>query len=123
MILSWLFSLFNPLKRILDTVDNSVDQETERLNIKSNIISTYVNAQVQVLTGRGWWFPILFIIPTAVHYGAVNLYSVFLCKTCILPQTWTIAALPSPFDQWEGVIISSMFIMKGGESIIRTWRK
>ena len=120
-ILGWLTS--GPLDRIFKTIDTSIDNETKREDIKTRAVESYLSAQVSVLTGRGWWFPLFFLVPTALHYGAVCIYSVLWCTGCRYPQAWTIAALPSPLDQWEGAIVGSLFIGKAGESIIARWRK
>ena len=41
----------------------------------------------------------------------------------VYPQPWTIAALPSPLDQWEGAIVGSLFVGKAGAWIIGGLRK
>ena len=118
-MIAFLLGLINPLGKLLKLVEAKVDNETERQRIQAETVQTYVNAQAQVLTGRGWWFPLFFIAPTALHYGAVNVYSVFWCKLCAYPQTWTIAALPAPFDQWEGAIVMSMFVGFMGRALLK----
>lgn len=124
MIWSLILGFFKgPLGRILDTVDRKVDSETERQRIKTEAVQTYVNAQAQVLTGRGWWFPIFFLVPAGLHFASVCIYSILFCRLCAYPQTWTIAALPAPFDNWEGAIVGSLFIGKAGEQIVAKWRK
>lgn len=117
---SWGLSLLTggSISRILDTIDKRVDNDTERERIKTQAVETYVNAQAQVLTGRGWWFPLLFIAPLGVWFSSVCIYSMLWCRSCAYPQTWSIAALPAPLDQWSGVIISSLFIAKTGEALI-----
>lgn len=120
-IFSWLLS--GPLDRIFKTIDNSVDNETKREEIKTRAVESYMAAQVQVLTGRGWWFPLLFLIPAGFWFASVCVYSVLWCKGCIFPQTFTIAALPPPLDQWMAAIVGSLFIGKAGESLIGRLRK
>lgn len=116
-LLSWFSS--GPLDQIFKTIDASVNNETQRESIKSELAKTYLNAQVSTLTGRGWWFPLFFIIPAGVWFSAVCTYSVLFCKSCIFHQTWTIAALPPPLDGWVGgAIIGSLFVGKAGEQII-----
>ncbi len=120
-ILNWL--LAGPLDRIFKTIDNSVDNETTREQIKTDAVKAYMTSQVAILTGRGWWFPLLFLVPAGFWFAAVCVYSVLWCKDCAFPQTWTIAALPSPLDQWMGAIVGSLFIGKvGGELIARLKR-
>jgi hypothetical protein len=59
-------------------------------------------AQVSILTGRGWWFPLLFLITAGLWFGSVCVYSVLFCKACIFPQARSIAALPPPLNEWMG---------------------
>lgn len=120
-ILGWLTS--GPLDRLFKTIDTSIDNETERERIKADLAKSYLSAQASVLAGRGWWFPLFFLIPTALHYGAVCIYSILWCAGCRFPQAWTIAALPSPLDQWEGAVVGSLFIGAAGERIIGRLRK
>lgn len=122
-VIKLLLSFFRgPLDRILSTIDNKVDEETERQRIKAETVEAYVSAQAQVLTGRGWWFPILFLAPAGFWFASVCLYSVFWCRGCAYPQEWTIAALPPPLNDWMGAIVGSLFIGKAGEQILAKYR-
>lgn len=116
----WL--LKGPLDRILNSVDNSIDNTTEREKARGLAVQEYVKAQMAVLTGPGWWFPLFFIIPLGLWFASVCLYSILFCRLCVLPQEWTIAALPPPLDEWAGVIISSLFIGASGMKIMANWR-
>jgi hypothetical protein len=120
-ILGWLTS--GPLDRIFKTIDTSIDNETERQRVKADLAKSYLSAQVSVLTGRGWWFPLLFLIPAGLWFASVCVYSVLWCKGCIWPQPWSIAALPPPLNDWMGAIVGSLFIGKAGEQIIARLRK
>lgn len=120
-ILTWLLS--GPLDRIFKTIDNSIDNETKREDIKTRAVESYMAAQVSVLTGRGWWFPLLFLVPAGLWFASVCIYSILWCKGCIWPQPWSVAALPSPLDQWMGAIVGSLFIGKAGEALIGRLRK
>lgn len=115
-LLSWFGAL--PLDRIFQTIDNAISNETTREQVKADLAKTYVAAQVSTLTGKGWWFPLLFLVPAGLWFSAVCVYSILFCKACVFPQTWTIAALPSPLDSWMGAIVGSLFIGKAGEQII-----
>lgn len=115
-ILKWFTS--SALDKIFSTIDNAVDNETTREQIKADVAKSYMSAQVSILTGRGWWFPLFFLIPAGLWFSSVCIYSMLFCKACVLPQTWTIAALPSPLDQWMAAIVGSLFIGKAGEQII-----
>lgn len=120
-ILNWLTS--GPLDRILSSIDKHGDAITDREKIKTEAVTQYVQAQVSIANSRQWFFPLFMLVPTAFHYAAVNVYSVLWCAKCAFPVSWTIAALPSPFDQWEGLIVTSLFIGKAGEAIISRLRK
>jgi len=122
-MIAFILGLFNPLSRLLKTLDNKIDNETERERIKAETVQAYVAAQAQVLTGRGWWFPAVFILPLGLWWAAVIVYSILFCQSCAFPQSWSIAALPSPLDDWSGAIIASLFIGKSGEAIISKLRR
>jgi len=121
-ILNWLLS--GPLDRMLKSVDSAVDNETTREQIKSELVKTFLSAQVSVLTGRGWWFPLFFVAPAGFWFASVCVYSVFWCRDCVFSQPWTIAALPPPLDGWVGgAIIGSLFVGKAGGEIISRLRR
>ena len=120
-VIGWF--LKGPLDRIFRTVDNAINNETTREQIKADLAKSCLPSQVAILTGRGWWFPLLFIVPAGFWFAAVCVYSVLWCKARAFPQSWTIAALPSPLDQWMGAIVGSLFIAKvGGEIVARLKR-
>jgi hypothetical protein len=120
-VLNWLTS--GPLDRILTSIDKHGDAITDREKIKTDAVNQYVQAQVSIANSRQWFFPLFMLVPTAFHYAAVNVYSVLWCARCAFPVSWTIAALPSPFDQWEGLIVTSLFIGKAGEALISRLKK
>lgn len=120
-ILSWLAR--GPLDRILRTVETRIDNETERERVKTDAVKAFVAGQVSIANSRQWWFPLLFLIPAGFWFAAVCIYSVLWCRGCAFPQDWSIAALPSPLDQWMGWIVGSLFIGKAGEMLITRLRK
>jgi hypothetical protein len=120
-ILGWL--LKGPLDRAFTSIDNSINNETTREQVKADLAKSYLSAQVSVLTGRGWWFPLLFLVPAGLWFSSVCIYSILWCKGCAFPQHWTIAGLPPPLDQWMGAIVGSLFIGKAGGEIIARLRK
>jgi len=121
LVLNWLTA--GPLDRILTSIDKHGDAVTDREKIRSAAVSQYVQAQVSLANSRQWWFPVLFLIPAGLWFGAVCLYSILWCRGCVYPQSWTIAALPPPLDAWMGYIISSLFIGKAGEALISRLKK
>lgn len=69
------------------------------------------NAKAAVLGAGAFWFQLFFIVPLALWFAAVVLYSIFWCKACMAPQPWTIAALPDPLNAWAGAIIGFLFLV------------
>lgn len=117
--MAFLASLFSgPLARLLKTIDNRVDNETERERIKAETVQAYVSAQASTLTSRWGWAPLLFYVPIGFWFASVCLYSVLFCRACVYPVSWSIAALPPSLDPWIGPIIGSLFIGKAGEQIL-----
>lgn len=111
------------LDRILSSVDNKINNETTREAVKADLVADYMRAQVAILTGRGWWFPLFFIAPLGMWFASVCFYSMLFCQRCAFPQTWSIAALPSPLDEWSGIIIGSLFVGKLGQELVARLRK
>jgi hypothetical protein len=111
------------LDRILSSVDHKIDNETKREEVKAELVSEYMKAQVAIVTGRGWWFPLFFIAPLGLWFGSVCIYSILWCAACAYPQPWSVAALPRPLDEWAGIIIGSLFLAKSGEALIARLRK
>ena len=109
--LGWLGG--GPLDRILTSVDASIDNETERQNIKADVTKTYVTNQANVLVERTWLLQFLFAVPLGLYWTSILLYSMFWCQGCAYPQDWTIAALPGKFDDFSWAIISSIFLLEG----------
>jgi hypothetical protein len=125
LIFGWLTG--STLDRILSTVESRFNNKTEQDRIKSDVTEAYLKAQVATLTGPGWWFPLFFVVPLGLWFSSVCIYSIFFCAGCRFPQTWTIAALPPPLDEWSGGIVASMFIYQGGKAgvtaIAAAWGK
>lgn len=101
------------LTRVLDTVDAKISAETDREAIKAEIIKAHYKTRADWMQAGGFWLMLLFAIPLALWFGAVVVYSVFWCQGCAFPQSWTVAALPPPLDDWAGGIIISIFGVVG----------
>lgn len=116
----FILSLFGKgfLTRILDTIDKKTDAGVQRDQMKADVVKSWASSQAQVLNGKGWMFPLLFAIPVGLHFAAVCVYSIFWCHGCAYPVAWSIAALPVPFDQWEGAIVLSYFVGALGSGIV-----
>jgi len=121
LIFGWLTG--STLDRILATVDKRFDAGTERTRIHAEVVEEYAKSQVALLSGKGWWFPLLFIAPLGFWFAAVCVYSVVWCANCAFPQPWSIAALPRPLDEWAGAIIGSLFVAKGLGEIVAKWKR
>jgi hypothetical protein len=118
-IAKWALGLITggSLDRILDTIEHKMDDGTKKEEIKAEVTKTYVNAQANLMVGRTWWFQLFFVIPMAVHWSALNWVSTF-------PQYgWVVHPLPSPFDEYEGWIISALFLVDGSKAILGRWKK
>jgi hypothetical protein len=100
------------LEKILDSIDKKFDNETEREKVKADVTKTYVNAQVQLLVGRTWWFQLFFVLPLGLWWTGVIFVSLFPAVG------WTIHALPTPLDTWAGWIITALFVVDGSKSLI-----
>jgi hypothetical protein len=121
--ISWFFK--GPLGRILDSIDKHGTDQVEKDKLKTAALNNFVNAQVAAINGGNpavKWIMIGVAFPTIIHYAAVCLYSVFWCRGCMAPMTWTIAALPPPFDGWEGAIVMSFFIGATGMGIMSRFK-
>ncbi len=100
------------LDKILDTINSKMDNEVLKEQIKADVTKKWVDAQASLLVGRTWWFQLFFVIPMAIHWAALNFVSAF-------PMWgWTVHALPAPFDQFQGWIISALFIVDGSKAIL-----
>jgi hypothetical protein len=121
LALGWLTG--GTLDRILSSVDNKIDNDTTREAVKADLVADYMKAQVAILTGRGWWFPLFFVAPLGLWFASVCIYSMLFCARCAFPQSWSIAALPAPLDEWSGIIIGSLFVGKLGQELVARLRK
>lgn len=105
------------LDKLLDTIEHKMDDETKKEEIKAEVTKTYVNAQANLMVGRTWWFQLFFVIPMAIHWACINWVSSF-------PQYgWVVHPLPSPFDEWEGWIISALFLVDGTKAVLGRLKK
>lgn len=119
IIFKWATGLFTggSLDRILDTIENKMDNEVTKEEIKAEVTKTYVNAQANLMVGRTWWFQLFFVVPLGFHWLCLNFVSA-------VPQWgWTVHPLPSPFDDWAAYIISALFIVDGGKALLGRFKK
>lgn len=109
--LKWIGSLLSGglLDRVLETVDTKIQADVDKEKLKADIIREHYRNRGDFMRSGGFTLMLLFAVPLAFWFGSVILYSVFWCANCAYPQTWTIAALPAPLDEWSGIIIVSIF--------------
>lgn len=107
------------LDRVLSTVDKKIAAETDREALKADIIREHYRTRADFMRAGGFWLMLLFAAPLAFWWAAVLIYSVLWCSGCAFPQTWTIAALPSPLDEWAGLIVVSIFGVLGVDRLRR----
>lgn len=113
--ITWLFN--GPLNRILSSIDNKVDATTEREALKADIIKAHYTTRAAYMKAGGFWLMLMFAAPLGLWFTAVVVYSILWCQGCAYPQAWTIAALPSPLDQWSGAMITAIFGVVGIERL------
>lgn len=114
-LLNWLTG--GVLDRVLDTVDKRVDAQTDRDRLKADLIKTHMQTREGFMRAGGFWLMFMFAAPLALWFAAVLVYSVLWCAGCAFPQTWTIAALPAPLDDWSGAMITAIFGVVGLASL------
>lgn len=113
--MKWLARLLGGglLDRILDTVDKRVDAATDREKIKADIIVAHMQSRPDFMATGGFWLMLLFAAPLALYFASVVVYSMLWCQGCAYPQTWTIAALPAPLDDWGAGMMTAIFGIQG----------
>ena len=127
-IAGWLFttgrsvgSLFTggSLESILRTIENGLDNEVTKEEVKADVTKKWIDRQTDLLVGRTWWFQLFFVIPLGVHWAALNYVSAFPH----LANGWMVHPLPHPFDDWGGAIIGALFIVDGGKALLSRFGK
>lgn len=118
----WLLKLISSgvLDRALDTVDRRIDAETDRKALQAEIVREHMKRRASWMQAGGFWTLLIAGAPFVYHAAAVNLYSVHWCADCHAPKGWSIAALPAPFDQYQGWVILAFI---GALSLLAGWRR
>ena len=104
-ILSWLTG--GVLDRLLKSVDHAVDNETERQQIRAQVVSKYVEAaaetrQTAMQSRVFWWTWALFSVPLGFWFAAV-------CVDSVFQFTWNVADLPPAVKPYANQIFAAVF--------------
>jgi len=91
--------------RAFDVIDRKIDADTDKERLKADVVKTWLQNRVSL----PWYVDFCFIGPLAVWWSAICIYSILWHSNGPFPQTWDIAALPPPLDEWAGWIILSRF--------------
>ena len=116
-VIRWLTGGF--LDRVLTTVDRTVAAQTDRDALKRDLIVEHYRTRADFMRTGGFWLMLGFAVPLMLWWAAVLVYSVLWCAGCAFPQDWTVAALPSPLDEWAGLIVMAIFGVIGVDRIRR----
>lgn len=106
MLLSWLTG--GTLDRVLRTVDNAVDNETRREEIKARTVEKYVQTEAEtrqaMMQSRTFWAVwALFAAPLGLWWALVMLDTAFTFVS------WGIPDLPASVRPWADTIFGSIF--------------
>lgn len=117
----WIFTQLtgDALAKAVDLIDSKIDSDVEKEKVKAEVIKTYMTTRASFMSSGGLWLMAIFAIPLALWWSAVIVYSILWCADCIYAQDWTIAALPSPMDEWSGAIIIAIFGVVGVTKFVK----
>jgi hypothetical protein len=94
LVFGWLTG--STLDRILASVDNKFDNETERARIRAEVVDRIHQVAGRAPVGSGWWFPLLFLAPARL----LVCFRLHLQRPSGAPgapsAAWSIADLPRP---------------------------
>ncbi len=107
------------VERAFDLADKHIEAQTDREALKADVIKEHMRTRADYMRAGGIWLMMIFAVPLAFWWSAVLVYSVLWCRACAYPQTWSIAALPAPLDQWAGLIVLSIFGVLGIDRLKR----
>lgn len=102
------------LDSILKTIENGMDNEATKEQVKAEVTKKWIDAQAALLVGRTWWFQLFFVIPLGFYWASL----MYVNGAPDGWPTWTVEALPSPYYEWAAGIVSALFIVDGGKALI-----
>jgi hypothetical protein len=95
----------NLVERAFDVIDRKIVSQSDRERLKADVVKTWLQNRVAM----PWYVDFCFIGPLALWWGAICVYSILWHQNGPFPQSWDIAALPAPLDDWAGWIVLSRF--------------
>lgn len=105
------------LDSILSTINKQMDSDVEKEKVKADVTKKWVDAQVNLLVGRTWWFQLFFVIPAGVYWAALLFVSAF-------PMFgWTVHRMPGFAEEIYFAIVSALFIVDGGKALMGRFGK
>ena len=107
------------LDRVLSTVDKRIQSETDREKLKADLLREHLRTRPDFMRSGGAFLMMIFAVPLAVWFAAVIIYSILFCAGCVWPQTWTIAALPPPLNDWAVLMVTAIFGVVGLSNLRR----
>lgn len=125
--MTWIFSVGKwvasflvggSLDKILDTIENKMDNETKKEEIKAEVTRTWINAQTQLLVGRTWWFQLFFVLPAGLYWSAL----LYVSSAPDFMPTWTVERLPGWAEEIYLAIVSALFIVDGGKALMNKFK-
>lgn len=125
--MNWIFSVGKwvasflvggSLDKILDTIENKMDNETKKEEIKAEVTKTWINAQTQLLVGRTWWFQLFFVLPAGLYWSTL----LYVSSAPDFMPTWTVERLPGWAEEIYLAIVSALFIVDGGKALMNKFK-
>ena len=113
--MKWILNFLSGglIDRVLDTVDRKLTNEVDKERLKADLLREHLKTRGDYMKAGGFWLMVMFAVPLAVWYAMVIYDSAFGCPTCVWPNTWSVAALPPPLNEWAGLIVMSIFGVVG----------
>jgi hypothetical protein len=127
LLLQWLAGPV--LRLVLAHFDRRVSARGESERLSADLAAQAIRAEMDarsqaravLLAEQGSFFTaarlgrLMFVVPLGIWWSAVIADSIFAFS-------WTVAALPSPLDEWAGAILLSLFLVDGLQGAVRATR-
>lgn len=112
-MLNWLTG--GVIKETLALVRQFIPDAQKQADTQADLIKEHYRQRADWMRAGGFWLMLIFAVPLAVWWAAVILYSLIWCAGCAFPQSWSIAALPGPLNEWAWLIVVSIFGVIGAD--------